>query len=317
VIKQAGRREQEGVLHVKKDFLCLSDWQRKDLDEIFNLAMELKSQRKAGLEHRLLAGKTLGMIFEKSSTRTRVSFEAGMFQLGGHALFLSSGNTQMGRGEPIKDTARCMARYVDGVMIRTYSQDAVEEFAQYCSIPVINGLTDLYHPCQVMADLMAVIEHKGSYLGHSYCWVGDGNNMANSWINAAAVFGFELRVATPAGYEPDAKVKERAAAAGANIIYTNDPHEAARGADVLNTDVWASMGQEAEQKERQQAFVGYQINMELLSLADPNCVVMHCLPAHRDEEITDEVMESRHSIIYDEAENRLHVQKAIMATLLA
>jgi ornithine carbamoyltransferase len=304
-------------LNVNKDFLCLSDWQREDLDKIFNLAMELKSQSKAGLQHHLLAGKTLGMIFEKSSTRTRVSFEAGMFQLGGHALFLASGSTQMGRGEPIRDTARCMARYVDGVMIRTYSQDAVEEFARYSSIPVINGLTDLYHPCQVMADLMTVIERKGSYRKPSYCWVGDGNNMANSWINAATVFGFELRVATPAGYEPDTMVKERAAEAGANIVYTNDPREAAQGADVLNTDVWASMGQESEQKERQRAFAGYQINMELLSLASPDCVVMHCLPAHRDEEITDEVMESRHSIIYDEAENRLHVQKAIMATLMA
>jgi len=302
---------------VKKDFLCLSDWHHEDLDNIFNLAMELKSQRKAGLQHHLLAGKSLGMIFEKSSTRTRVSFEAGMFQLGGHALFLSSGNTQMGRGEPIKDTARCLARYVDGVMIRTYSQDAVEEFARYSSIPVINGLTDLYHPCQVMADLMTVIEHKGNYRALSYCWVGDGNNMANSWINAAAVFGFKLRVATPAGYEPDIRVKERAAEAGADIIYTYDPREAAQDADVLNTDVWASMGQEAEQQERQRSFTGYQINMELLSLAGPDCVVMHCLPAHRDEEITDEVMESRHSIIYDQAENRLHVQKAIMATLLA
>jgi len=301
---------------VNKDFLCLSDWSFGDLEKIFSLALDLKSKKKAGLQHQLLAGKTLGMIFEKSSTRTRVSFEAGMFQLGGHALFLASGNTQMGRGEPIGDTARCMARYVDGVMIRTYSQEAVEEFAQYSSVPVINGLTDLYHPCQVMADLMTVIEHKGNYRELAYCWIGDGNNMANSWINAAAVFGFELRVATPAGYEPDTMVKERAAEAGARIIYTNDPREAAQGAHVLNTDVWASMGQEAEQKERQIAFSGYQINMALLSLADPECVVMHCLPAHRDEEITDEVMESRHSIIYDEAENRLHVQKAIMATLM-
>jgi ornithine carbamoyltransferase len=310
-------RQDEGVTIVNKDFLCLSDWRLEDLEKIFTLALDLKSKKRAGLQHQLLAGKSLGMIFEKSSTRTRVSFEAGMFQLGGHALFLASGNTQMGRGEPIKDTARCMARYVDGVMIRTYSQDAVEEFARYSSVPVINGLTDLYHPCQVMADLMTVIEHKGNYRELTYCWIGDGNNMANSWINAAAVFGFELRVATPAGYEPDTMVKERAAEAGARVIYTNDPRDAARGADVLNTDVWASMGQEAEQQERQIAFAGYQINMALLSLAAPECVVMHCLPAHRDEEITDEVMESRHSIIYDEAENRLHVQKAIMATLMA
>ncbi len=301
---------------MKNNFLCLSDWSVEELEKIFALARELKAKQQAGELHQLLAGKTLGMLFEKSSTRTRVSFEVGMYHLGGHALFLAAGNTQMGRGEPIKDTARCMARYVDGVMIRTYSQDAVEEYAEFSEVPVINGLTDMYHPCQIMADLLTVIEHKDNYRDLTYCWVGDGNNMANSWINAASVFGFELRVATPAGYEPDAMVKERAAEAGANIIYTNDPERAARDADVLNTDVWASMGQEAEQEERAKAFVGYQVNMDLLALANPDCVVMHCLPAHRDEEITDEVMESRHSIIYDEAENRLHVQKAIMATLM-
>lgn len=301
---------------VNKDFLCLSDWSLEELEKMIALAKDLKAKQKSGVQHHLLQGKTLGMLFEKSSTRTRVSFEVGMYQLGGHALFLASGNTQMGRGEPIKDTARCMARYVDGVMIRTYSQDAIEEYAAFSDVPVINGLTDTYHPCQVMADLMTVSEHRQNYRKLKYCWIGDGNNMANSWINAATVFGFELRVATPAGYEPDAMVKERAAEAGANIIYTNDPVEAASGADVLNTDVWASMGQEAEQKEREKAFVGYQINMELLAKANADCVVMHCLPAHRDEEITDEVMESRHSIIYDEAENRLHVQKAIMATLM-
>jgi len=302
---------------MQKDFLCLRDWSLEELEKMFLLAGDLKSGLKSGLQQHLLAGKTLGMLFEKSSTRTRVSFEVGMYQLGGHALFLSSTNTQMGRGEPIKDTARCMARYVDGFMIRTYSQDAVEEFAQYSSVPVINGLTDLYHPCQVMADLFTVREHRKNYRDLAYCWIGDGNNMANSWINAATVFGFELRVATPAGYEPDAMVKERAAEAGANIIYTNDPAEAAGGAHILNTDVWASMGQEAEQIERQKAFAGYQINMGLVRLADPECLVMHCLPAHRDEEITDEVMESSHSIIYDQAENRLHVQKAIMAALMA
>jgi ornithine carbamoyltransferase len=301
---------------MQKDFLCLSDWSLEELERIFALAKGLKAKQKAGEKHHLLQGKTFGMLFEKSSTRTRVSFEVGMYQLGGHALFLASGNTQMGRGEPIKDTARCMARYVDGVMIRTYSQDAIEEYAQLSEVPVINGLTDMYHPCQLMADLMTVSEHKQNYRELKYCWIGDGNNMANSWINAASVFGFELRVATPTGYEPDAMVKERAAEAGANILYTNDPVEAASGADVLNTDVWASMGQEAEKKEREETFVGYQINMDLVTKAAPDCVVMHCLPAHRDEEITDEVMESRHSIIYDQAENRLHVQKAIMATLM-
>jgi ornithine carbamoyltransferase len=300
-----------------KDFLCLSDWSVADLEKIFALAKELKAKQKEGTPHKVLEGQTLGMLFEKSSTRTRVSFEVGMFQLGGHALFLASGNTQMGRGEPIKDTARCMARYCDGIMIRTYSQQVIEEFAEHCYVPVINGLTDLYHPCQVMADLLTVQEHRENYRNLKYCWIGDGNNMANSWINAAAIFGFELRVATPKGYEANADVIARAEQAGAKLIFTNDPKEAAAGADVLNTDVWASMGQEEEQAEREKAFVGYQINNELLQLADPNCVVMHCLPAHRDEEITDEVIEGPHSIIFDEAENRLHVQKAIMATLMA
>jgi ornithine carbamoyltransferase len=301
---------------MKRDFLCLSDWTREELEAIFDLCRELKTKTRSGVAHRLLEGQTLAMIFEKSSTRTRVSFEVGMFQLGGHALFLHSGTTQMGRGEPIKDTARVMSGYCDGIMIRTSSQAAVEELAQWSDIPVINGLTDMYHPCQIMADLFTVIEHKENYRDLKYCWIGDGNNMANSWINAAGVFGLELRVATPKGYEPHAEIVARAEKAGARIICTNDPAEAARGADVLNTDVWASMGHEAEQQERQKAFVGYQINDELLKLADSNCVVMHCLPAHRDEEITDSVIEGSHSIIFDEAENRLHIQKAIMATLL-
>ena len=302
---------------MKKDFLCLADWSREELEQIFELTRELKAKQKQGKKHRLLKGKTLGMIFEKSSTRTRVSFEVGMYQLGGHALFLSSGTTQMGRGEPIKDTGRVMSRYVDGIMIRTFSQESVEELARWSSIPVINGLTDLYHPCQVMADLFTVIEHKENYRDLIYCWIGDGNNMANSWINAAAVFGFELRVATPAGYEPDASVMERAAKLGARISYHNDPLEAARGAQVLNTDVWASMGQEAEQARRMEAFAGFQINAAVIAAADPECIILHCLPAHRGEEITDEAIESHHSVVFDEAENRLHVQKAIMATLMA
>jgi ornithine carbamoyltransferase len=301
---------------MKKDFLSLSDWTREDLDRIFTLTHDLKQQQKQGRPQRLLDGKTLGMLFEKSSTRTRVSFEVGMYQLGGHALFLASGTTQMGRGEPIRDTGRVMSRYVDGIMIRTFSQQLVEDLARCSSIPVINGLTDMYHPCQLMADLFTVIEHKGSYQDQVFCWIGDGNNMANSWINAAAVFGFELRVATPAGYQADAGVLQRAAKAGANILYTDDPFEAARGASVLNTDVWASMGQEQEQEQRRQAFAGFQINREIVAVADPDCIVMHCLPAHRDEEITDEVIEGPHSVVFDEAENRLHVQKAIMATLM-
>ena len=240
-----------------------------------------------------------------------------MLQLGGHALFLSSGNTQMGRGEPIKDTARVMARYCDGIMIRTFSQQLVEELAEWSDVPVINGLTDMYHPCQLMADLFTVIEHKGTGFDKlTYCWIGDGNNMANSWINAAAVFGFELRVATPEGYRPNAEVVARAEKLGAKVTYTSDPFAAARGAHVLNTDVWASMGQEAEQKEREKAFAGFQINDDLVAAADPDCIVLHCLPAHRDEEITDSVIEGPHSVVFDEAENRMHVQKAIMATLM-
>ena len=301
---------------MNKHFLCLTDWTAAELDAIFTLTKELKEKQKQGIAHPLLAGKTLGMIFEKSSTRTRISFEVGMFQLGGHALFLSSSNTQLGRGEPIKDTARVMSRYVDGIMIRTFSQQGVEELAHYADIPVINALTYSYHPCQVMADLFTVLEHKGSYTDQVFCWIGDGNNMANSWINAAAVFGFELRIATPKGYEPDAEVVERAAKMGANIHYGNDPLQAAWGADVINTDVWASMGQEQEQLKREKDFVGFQVNEETIDAAAADCLVLHCLPAHRGEEITDDVIEGSHSVVFDEAENRLHVQKAIMATLM-
>ncbi len=301
---------------MNKHFLCLSDWSAAQLDAIFTLTKELKEKQQQGVAHPLLAGKTLGMIFEKSSTRTRISFEVGMYQLGGHALFLSSGTTQIGRGEPIKDTARVMSRYVDGIMIRTFSQSGIAELAEYADVPVINALTDSYHPCQVMADLFTVLEHKGNYADQVYCWIGDGNNMANSWINAAAVFGFELRVATPAGYEADSWVVERAQQRGAKILFTNDPLEAARGADVLNTDVWASMGQEQEQAQREKDFSGFQLNDEVVAVADKECLVLHCLPAHRGEEITDEVIEGSHSVVFDEAENRLHVQKAIMATLM-
>jgi ornithine carbamoyltransferase len=305
------------TITMKKDFLALSQYTKNELDAIFTLARELKEKQKKGIEHRILDGKTLAMIFEKSSTRTRVSFETGIFQLGGHGLFISTKDSQMGRGEPIKDTARVMARYCDGVMIRTYGQEIVEEFARYSSVPVINGLTDLYHPCQIMADLMTVIEHRGRYEGLKFAWVGDGNNMANTWVEAAAIFGFDLTLACPPGYEPDRQVLEWAQArASARIVLTNDPKEAAREADVLNTDVWASMGQEAEQKLREKAFAGFQINEALLDEAKGNCMVLHCLPAHRGEEITDDVIEGPHSAVWDEAENRLHIQKAIMATLM-
>jgi ornithine carbamoyltransferase len=301
---------------MNSDFLRLRDWSAADLDAILTLTRELKNQHRRGIRHPLLAGQSLAMIFEKSSTRTRISFETGMFQLGGHALFLSSANTQIGRGEPIKDTARVLSRYVDGIMIRTYNQADIEELAHYATVPVINALTDMYHPCQVMADIFTVLEHRGSYRDQTYAWIGDGNNMAHSWINAAAVFGFELRVATPKGYEPDAEVMQWARDQGAKISYTSDPLEAAAGADILNTDVWASMGQEKEQEKRCRDFSGFQINTRTLEVAASNALVLHCLPAHRGEEITDEVIEGPHSVVFDEAENRLHVQKAIMATLM-
>ena len=300
-----------------RHFLALHDYSEIELYGMLTLASELKEKQKQGVPHRLLAGKTVALIFEKASTRTRVSFEVGVYQLGGHGLFMSSGTSQMGRGEPIKDSARVMARYCDGVMIRTFGQEIVEEFANYSDVPVINGLTDLFHPCQIMADLMTVIDHKRTYEGLKFAWVGDGNNMANTWIEAAAILGFDLVLACPQGYEPDIKVLEWSTAkAPGRITLTTDPKEAVTGADVINTDVWASMGQEAEQKERKQAFAGYCLDDALLSLAKPDCIVLHCLPAHRGEEISDSVIEGKHSVVWDEAENRLHVQKAIMATLI-
>jgi ornithine carbamoyltransferase len=301
---------------MKRDFLTLTDWSKLELDALFALSADLKAKQKRREPHDLLKGKSVALIFEKSSTRTRVSFEVGVYQLGGQPLFISSGTSQMGRGEPIKDTARTLSRYCDGVMIRTFGQEIVDEFAQHATIPVINGLTDLCHPCQLMADLFTVIEHKGSYEGLTFAWIGDGNNMANSWINAAAVLGFHLQVATPNDYRPDPLVMARAEQMGARIIYSNDPHLAADGAHVLSTDVWASMGQEDEAEKRRLAFAGYQLNSTILAAAHPEALVLHCLPAHRGEEITDEVIEGPQSVVFDEAENRLHVQKAIMATLM-
>lgn len=300
-----------------RHFLALHDFTKLELDAMLDLAAELKQKQKNRVAHRLLDGKTLAMIFEKASTRTRISFEVGIFQLGGHGLFISSANSQMGRGEPIKDSARVMARYCDGVMIRTFGQEIVDEFARYSDIPVINGLTDLFHPCQILADLQTVIEHKSGYTGLKFAWVGDGNNMANTWIEAAAIFGFDLALACPQGYEPDRQVWEWAQKQGtASITITEDPEEAVRDADVINTDVWASMGQETEQKQRELAFQGYCVNDKLLALAKPECIVLHCLPAHRGEEISENVIEGRQSVVWDEAENRLHIQKAIMATLM-
>jgi ornithine carbamoyltransferase len=300
-----------------RHFLALHDYSGIELYGMLTLARELKERQKRGVPHRLLDGKTVALIFEKASTRTRVSFEVGIFQLGGHGLFMPSGSSQMGRGEPIKDSARVMSRYCDGVMIRTFGQEIVEEFARYSSVPVINGLTDLFHPCQIMADLLTVIEHKRSYEGLTFAWVGDGNNMANTWIEAAAILGFDLKLACPQGYEPDAKVMAWAQAkAPGRITLTGDPKEALSGADVINTDVWASMGQESEQMEREQSFAGYCLDDALLSLAKPDCIVLHCLPAHRGEEISDSVIEGKNSVVWDEAENRLHVQKAIMSRLI-
>jgi ornithine carbamoyltransferase len=300
-----------------RHFLRLRDYTKQELDGLLALAAELKQKQKNGIEHQLLKGKALAMIFEKASTRTRISFEVGMFQLGGHGLFISSANSQMGRGEPIKDSARVMSRYCDGVMIRTFGQEIVDEFAQYSSVPVINGLTDLYHPCQILADLQTVIEHKGGYQGLKFAWIGDGNNMANTWIEAAAILGFDLALACPQGYHPDREVWEWAQTHGASsITITEEPEEAVRDAHVINTDVWASMGQESEQKQRELAFQGYCVDDRLMALADSESIVLHCLPAHRGEEISDSVIEGPRSAVWDEAENRLHIQKAIMATLM-
>jgi ornithine carbamoyltransferase len=295
-----------------RHFLAIPDFSKPELLAVFDLAARMK---RGDYDQKPLAGKTLGMIFAKSSTRTRVSFEVGAFQLGGHALFLSSRDIQLGRGEPIRDTARVLSRYLDGIMIRTYDHGDIEELARYSSIPIINGLTDLLHPCQVMADLLTVREALGGWEGKVIAWVGDGNNMANSWINAAGSLGFELRLACPRGYEPNAEILERNRGK-TRITVTADPEEAVHGAHVVNTDVWASMGQEEEQAERERAFQGYIVDTGLMKRADPRAIFLHCLPAHRGEEVAEEVIEGSQSRVWDEAENRLHVQKAIMAVLM-
>ncbi len=299
-----------------RHFLRLTDFSREELLDILALARDLKARLRRGEPHRLLEGRTLAMLFEKSSTRTRVSFEVGMFQLGGHALFLSPRDTQIGRGEPVQDTARVLSRYVDAVMVRTFGQDVLEAFARWCSVPVINGLTDLLHPCQVMADLLTVEERRGTLEGLRVAWVGDGNNMAHSWINAARVLGFGLRLACPPGFDPDPAILGPALRAGADVAVVRDPLEAARGAHVVTTDVWASMGQEAEREERLRAFAGYTVDNRVMEAADPGAIFLHCLPAHRGEEVTEEVLEGSRSAVWDEAENRLHVQKAILVRLI-
>ncbi len=295
-----------------RHFLAIPDFTRAELDQLFELA---ESMRTGAYTKKPLAGKSLAMIFLKSSTRTRVSFEAGTFQLGGHALFLSSRDVQIGRGEPVPDTARVLSRYVDGIMIRTFAHSDVEQLAQYSRVPVINGLTDLLHPCQVLADVLTIRQRLGSYEGKKVAWIGDGNNMANSWINAAYRLGFELSLACPEGYDPNPEILERGRREG-NVTLVRDPNEAAAGAHVVNTDVWASMGQEEEQKEREKAFAGYTVDARLMKRAANDAIFLHCLPAHRGEEVTADVIDGPQSYVWDEAENRLHIQKAIMAALI-
>ena len=299
-----------------KHLLSMLSLSTEEITEILNLADQLKYENKNGIKHHRLEGQTLGMIFQKSSTRTRVSFETGMYQLGGQALFLSNRDLQIGRGEPIQDTARVLSRYLDGIMIRTFEQSEVENLAKYGSIPIINGLTDFCHPCQVLADLMTVREHKGHLDGLKMTYIGDGNNMANSLIVGGLKMGMDVTVACPENYDPDQRVLDFAKDYKGFGLY-RDPVEACAGADVIFTDVWASMGQEQEAYERRQIFQGiYQINDKLLEAANPGCMVQHCLPAHRGEEITEKVFEAYADMIFDEAENRLHAQKAVMVALM-
>ena len=301
-----------------KHLLTLADLAREEFEAFFKRAVELKDKQKKGIAQPLLAGKSLGLLFDKPSTRTRVSFETAMIQLGGTPLFISSKDTQMSRAEPIKDTARVLSRYLDALAIRTFSQEVIQEFAEFAGIPVINALTDAYHPCQVLSDLLTVIEHKGSYQNLKIAWVGDGNNMAQSWINAAGALGFELHLACPEGYFPDAQILGRAAQKpDARITLNSDPIAAVKDADVVNTDVWASMGQEAEQEARKKIFAPFQVNAALLANAAKDVIVLHCLPAHREEEISEAVLEGPHSVVWDQSENKLHMHKAILDILIS
>ena len=300
---------------MKKDFTKFLDIKRKECLYLLERAKELKKLRNAGKEYKPLAGKNLAMIFEKASTRTRISFEVGMYELGGQGIFLSPSETQIGRGEPVRDTARVLERYVDAVMIRTYSQDVVEELAKWVRIPVINGLSDLYHPCQILADLFTIQEYKGDFKGKKIAYIGDGNNVANSWIEAAILLGLTFSLATPKGYEPE-KTLFTEAEKSKTFFYSTDPFEAVKGADVIYTDVWVSMGQEKEQKKRKKAFAQYRIDDKLLKNAKKDVMVMHCLPAYRGQEITDQVFEKYSDMIFTQAENRLHAQKALLEWLI-
>ncbi|WP_018247460.1 ornithine carbamoyltransferase [Orenia marismortui] len=303
-----------------KDLLTIKDLSLEGIKQIFDLSAKLKKEKQEGIEHKILLNKTLGMIFAKSSTRTRVSFEVGIYQLGGQGIFLSSNDIQLGRGETIEDTAKVLSRYVDGIMIRTFAHSDVEELAKYADIPVINGLTDSYHPCQALTDLFTIKENKGELKGLKMTYIGDGNNMVNSLLLAAAKVGMDISIASPKAYKPQEDVvsvaKEIAQSTESKIEITNDILIAAKDADVLYTDVWASMGDEDEVEERQAAFANYQVNSEVMSVAKKDAIFLHCLPAHRGEEVTAEVIDGGQSIVFDQAENRLHVQKAIMATLM-
>ncbi len=304
-----------------KDFISLHDITPEELNELLELAIKLKDENKKGIEHHLLKGKTLGMIFTKSSTRTRVSFEVGMTQLGGYPLFLSSNDIQLGRGETIYDTAKVLERYLDGIMIRTFAHQDVLDLAEHADIPIINALTDLLHPCQVLADLLTIYEHKGTLAGLKLCYIGDGNNMTHSLMYGCAKAGLHCSVATPENYTCDEEVvktaKEDFEKAGTTLTITTDPIYAIKDADIVYTDTWVSMGQEAEKQERIKVFMPYQVNKELFAYAKPDALFMHCLPAYRDFEVTSDVIDGPNSVIFDEAENRLHAQKAVLVKLMA
>jgi ornithine carbamoyltransferase len=303
---------------VNKDILTLLDLTKEDFDFLFKRSRELKKKHQQGDTHRPLIGKTLGLIFDKPSTRTRISFEAAMIQLGGTAIFISAKDTQIARDEPVRDTARVLSRYIDALAIRTYSQDFLREFSQFSRIPVINALTDLYHPTQVLSDIMTIIEHKGGYAGIKIAWIGDGNNVAHSWINAASVLGLNLTLACPEGYEPDPEILLAANNRKSAVISViSDPREAVKDADVVYTDVWASMGREDEHNKRKRIFAPFQVNAALVAHAAKDAIVMHCLPAHREEEISAEVLEGEQSVVWDQSENKMHMNKAILETLMA
>jgi len=299
-----------------RHFLTLLDVTPDEARHILKRAVKIKRKLKEGKSHRPLEGKTLGMIFDKVSTRTRVSFETGMYQLGGHALFLHSDNTQLGRGEPIADSARVLSSMVDGITIRTFGHSILQKFAEYSSVPVINALTDLTHPCQILADVLTYEEHRGPIEDKTVAWIGDGNNMAHSWINGAVTFGYKLKIACPEGYRPDARLLEAARVLGADVSLTDDPAAAANRADLVTTDVWASMGQEDEQAEREKAFADFCVTDRIMAYAHGDALFMHCLPAHRGEEVAASVIDGHHSVVWDEAENRLHAQKALLEFLL-